>query len=469
MDELKTPKILVVDDSSVIRQTLSRKLKDLGANVTLACDGSEGFELACANTFDLVITDIEMPKMDGYSLCVNLKREERTKAIPVIILSSLDTEKDIEKGFRVGAAAYVSKAEALNELPETIEKILERASFYKARTILVVDDSITIRNVVKNALEKAGFKVLAAENGLQAMQILSHQRPDLILSDIEMPGMDGIELCRTVHRNPSLAAIPYVVMSTKNDRAMMRRMLQYGATTFLSKPFNLEQLVITIERLLSTHFLLLLKEKERLDTERKMMLASITSLIEALEARDPYTRGHSESVAEIVVGMAEIIHTGLDEIEVLKIAGRLHDLGKIGVPDTILLKPGKLTDEEYEKIKQHPVAGATIFAPIKTLSDIIPIILYHHERIDGKGYPEGLKGDQIPFWARATAVADTFHALTSDRPYRKGMPVEKALQIIEEARGTQLCSECIDIFMQWFHAGKDEKSEACKLVAGLAL
>ncbi|MBU4316191.1 MAG: response regulator [Proteobacteria bacterium] len=469
MSELNAPKILVVDDSSVIRQTLARKLKDLGACVTLASDGAEGFEKACANEFDLVITDIEMPKMDGYSLCVNLKREERTKAIPVIILSSLDTEKDIEKGFRVGASAYVAKADALNELPETIERILEKASFYKARTILVVDDSVTIRSVVKNALEKAGFKVLAAENGLQAMQILNNHRPDLILSDIEMPGMDGIELCRTVHRNPNLATIPYVVMSTKNDRAIMRRMIQYGATTFLTKPFNLEQLVITVERLLSTHFLLLLKEKERLDLERKMMLASITSLIEALEARDPYTRGHSESVADIVVGMAGFMGTGLDELELLKIAGRLHDLGKIGVPDTILLKPGRLTDSEYERIKQHPVAGATIFAPIKTLTDIVPIILYHHERVDGKGYPEGLKGNKIPFWARATAVADTYHALTSDRPYRKGMDHDKALQIIEEVRGTQLCPDCIDLFLKWAETPKSQKTRCCELPAGLAL
>ncbi|MBA3029603.1 MAG: response regulator [Desulfobacteraceae bacterium] len=295
MSELNAPKILVVDDSSVIRQTLARKLKDLGACVTLASDGAEGFEKACANEFDLVITDIEMPKMDGYSLCVNLKKEERTKAIPVIILSSLDTEKDIEKGFRVGASAYVAKADALNELPETIERILEKASFYKARTILVVDDSVTIRSVVKNAL------------------------------------------------------------------------------------------------------------------------------------------------------------------------------GKIGVPDTILLKPGRLTDSEYERIKQHPVAGATIFAPIKTLTDIVPIILYHHERVDGKGYPEGLKGNKIPFWARATAVADTYHALTSDRPYRKGMDHDKALQIIEEVRGTQLCPDCIDLFLKWAETPKSQKTRCCELPAGLAL
>ena len=451
MSGMMSQNILVVDDSAVIRQSLAKLLSDLGAEVTTAVDGKEALEIAQANgnSFDLVITDVDMPNMDGFGLCVNLKREEKTRRIPVVILSSMDTEKDIEKGFRVGAAAYLSKSEALNELPDIIDRVVQKSVFQRSRKILVVDDSSTIRSVVTKALENSGFKVLTAENGYEAMELMKRKRPDLILSDIEMPVMSGIDLCRTVHKDDNLSAIPFVVMSTKNDRAIMRRMMQWGAIAYLTKPFNVEQLVITIERLLSNHFLLLLKEKERLDIERNMLLASITSLIEALEARDPYTRGHSESVAEIVAGMAGLMGKSTEEIELLRIAGRLHDLGKIGVPDSILLKPGKLTDEEYAAIKQHPVAGATIFAPIKTLKEIIPVILYHHERIDGKGYPEGLSGHKIPLWARVTAVADTYHALTSDRPYRKGMDQDKAFQIIWDVRGTQLCPDCVDVFFRY--------------------
>ena len=449
MLELISQNILVVDDSAVIRQSLSKLISDLGANVTVASDGLQALNIVIADHIDLVITDVDMPNMNGFDLCLQLKKENKTRGIPVVILSSMDNEKDIEKGFQAGAAAYLSKSDAMSELPYTIEKVLEKASFHRSRTILVVDDSATIRGIVKKALEAAGFQVISAENGYQAIELMKNIRPDLILSDIEMPGMDGIELCRTVHKQESLSAIPYVVMSTKNDRAMMRRMLQWGAIGYLTKPFNVEQLVITVEHLLSNHFLLLLKEKERLDTERNMLLASITSLIIALESRDPYTRGHSESVAEIVAGMAGSMGKNPDEIELLSTAGRLHDLGKIGVPDSILLKPGRLSDQEYAAIKQHPVAGANIFAPMETLKEIIPIILHHHERLDGKGYPEGLKGQRIPFWARATAVADTYHALTSDRPYRKGMKDEKAFQIIEDARGTQLCPDCVDIFFRW--------------------
>jgi HD-GYP domain-containing protein (c-di-GMP phosphodiesterase class II) len=136
------------------------------------------------------------------------------------------------------------------------------------------------------------------------------------------------------------------------------------------------------------------------------------------------------------------------EIELIRLGGKLHDLGKIGVVDSVLLKTGKLTDEEFSIIKRHPVIGAEILRPVPSLAPIIPIVLYHHERLDGKGYPEGLHGASIPLWARITAVGDTYHALTSDRPYRKGMPKEKALEIIQSVSGTQLCPDCVEVFIK---------------------
>ena len=150
----------------------------------------------------------------------------------------------------------------------------------------------------------------------------------------------------------------------------------------------------------------------------------------------------------LVAEMAAYMDAKPDDIESLTIAGRLHDLGKIGIPDSILLKPGRLSDDEFTIIKDHPVVGATILGSIPSIKPMLPVILHHHERFDGKGYPDGLKGDKIPLWARITAVADTYHALTSDRPYRKGMAEEKAFAIIEDVRGTQLCPECVDIFFQ---------------------
>jgi HD-GYP domain-containing protein (c-di-GMP phosphodiesterase class II) len=193
----------------------------------------------------------------------------------------------------------------------------------------------------------------------------------------------------------------------------------------------------------------LLKEKERLDAEQRLMLGSIGSLVLALEARDRYTRGHSEAVANILVGMGRKMGFGSEEIDRIHIIGKLHDIGKIGIRDDILLKPGPLTDGEYGIIKRHPTIGAEILTPIPSMASIIPAIANHHERIDGKGYPEGLKGSRIPLMARMIAVADTFHALTSDRPYRKSHRLDDAFQILEDSKGSQLCPECVRIFLDW--------------------
>ena len=442
------PHILIVDDSALVRKALTRQLGKFGARVTQAEDGQQGVEAALSDHFDLIISDVEMPHLDGFGLCEKLKDNPGTRGVPVVMLSSLDTDRDIERGFKAGAAAYVSKSQVQTQLIETIESVLEKSTFHHDRLVLVVDDSHTIRRIVAQALEEAGFQVITAENGKQALKRIDEQRPDLIISDIDMPEMNGIDFCKTLHADPALAVIPFVIMSASSDRAMMRRLLSLGAAGYLVKPFNLEQIVITVERLLSDHFLILLKEKERLDGERKMMLASITSLITALEARDPYTRGHSETVANLVEEMGRSMNIDAEGIESLGIAGRLHDIGKIGVPDNILLKPGRLSEAEFAIIRQHPTIGASILSVIPSIQPLLPVILHHHERFDGHGYPGGLKGDEIMLWARMTAVADTYHSLISDRPYRRGVSHEQAMDIIEDVRGTQLCPDCVDAFKE---------------------
>lgn len=446
---LRELRILIVDDSAVVRSVLSTELLKTGVEVVQAENGRQAMDLALCTEFDLIITDVEMPVMDGIELTRKLKLNPRTQQIPIVILSSLDREEDIRRGYRAGATTYISKGQAKNSLIETIENVLQKATFQRGRLILVVDDSNTIRTLVEKGLKEVGFEVVKAENGRAALDLLEHERrPDLILSDIDMPVMNGEEFCRDVHANPVLASIPFVVMSANNDRPIMRRMLQLGADSYLVKPFNIDQLVITVEKLLSDKLLLLHKEKERLEVEQRLILASITSLCNALEARDSYTRGHSEAVSSIATRMAREMGMREEDIEHVKLGGKLHDLGKIGVVDSVLLKPGKLSDEEFAIIRRHPVIGAEILRPVPSLAKILPIVYHHHERFDGKGYPEGLKGDGIPLWARITAVGDTYHALTSDRPYRKGMDRDRALQIIEEVSGTQLCPDCVDVFLR---------------------
>lgn len=450
---MSKPRILIVDDSAVIRKALQKNLDTLGADVTQAVDGADGYQKACADKFDLVISDVDMPNMNGFELCEKLKKGLKTRSTPVLILSSRDKDEDIERGFRVGADGYLSKSGGQDEFLHSVREFLDRMDIIRDRMVLVVDDSAYIRKNVGETLEKSGFHVILAENGRQAMEILAAgDVPDLIVSDLDMPVMNGVELCKAVRASQDFKNIPLLIMSSTDERAVIRRMFQLGAAAFLVKPFNMEQMVHTAEKLLSDHFRNLLIEKERLRQEHTLMLGSITSLIQALEARDVYTRGHSEAVAEIAVGMGRVMGFEPEDIEMLEIAARLHDLGKIGIPDAILLKPGKLTVKEYEIIKTHPTIGAEILKPIPSMAPLIPAVLSHHERIDGGGYPHGLKGKNIPLWARIIAVGDIYHALTSNRPYRDPMPEERVLEIISDAKVGHLCSDCVAAFLAFLEA-----------------
>ncbi len=443
---MRKPHVLIVDDSKTIRSVLGLQLRKRNIDVTEAVDGLQGLNLIRERPFDLVITDVIMPKMDGYKLCSEIKKNPSTQTTPVIILSTNEKNEQIEKGFQAGAAAYITKNNASKELFPYVQEILDRSKILRDKLILIVDDSKYILKVVSFGLIEAGFKVITAKNGFEAYKMASEQIPDLILSDVNMPIMDGVELCEKVQKNPDLARTPFVIMSSGGDRRTMRELLHKGASAFLVKPFNIDQLVITAEKLLSDHFTMLLQQREQLKTERTLILGSITSLIQALEARDPYTRGHSDTVADISVKIAQQMSFNSHDLERIAFAARLHDLGKIGIRDDVLLKPGALTNEEYELIKQHPILGAEILRPIPSMEDIIPAVFHHHERMDGQGYPNGLMGNEIPLWARIIAVADVYDALTTDRPYRMAMSHDKAMLIITQNSGTQFCPECVKTF-----------------------
>ncbi len=447
---MNTLRILMIEDSASTRRGLVELLEPLHATITEAQNGQEGLQFSKKQGFDLIITDLDMPEMDGIELCQTLQKNSTTRGIPVIIVSAFDSNSDIDLGFQAGAWAYVPKREAKTKLLRTIKEVLSKFSFHRERLILVVDDSRLVCRLVKEGLEKAGFQVVTAQNGKIAYELVQQCKPDLILSDLDMPVMNGFEFCDALHASDQqeYASIPFVVMSTISDRGHMKRILRRGAASYMVKPFNVDQVVILVERLLSDQFQILLKERERLETERTLMLASIASLISALEARDPYTRGHSEAVAEIASGIASMIGVSHEEIEMVTIGGRLHDIGKIGIRDDVLLKPGGLTPEEFKIIKQHPEIGANILKPIPSLSEVVSIVLYHHERPDGKGYPYGLT--LVPFWASIIAVADVYAALRGERLYQRSMPEEKALQVIQDIKGTQLTEKSVELFMAWY-------------------
>ena len=454
----KTLNILIVDNSVAMRSGLKALLGPLNARLSEATNGLEGLNLATQNHFDLIVTSVDMPKMDGLEFCRRLKSTPTTQAIPVIILSSSTSETDVSNAIQAGAAAYIEKREARVRFYDTVQQVLAKSAAQSDRTIMVVDDSRPIRIVIQRGLMEAGFRVISAENGKEALALLSKDRPDLILTDINMPEMDGFQFCEAVHADPEFATIPFVVMSTLNERAQMREIIKYGATDYLVKPFNVDELVIHLERFLADRFQLLLKDQERLNVEREMLFGSIASLLAALEARDPLLKNHAEAVAAMAVGMAALSGANKMELETVALGAKLHDIGKLGLRDDILFKTAPLNEQEMGIFRQHPRIGANILQPLPRLpAEIVSIVLAHHERPDGKGYPKGLKAEQIPKWAGITAVADAYHVLTSERPQGQGLPPEKARQTMEQLSGAELCQEHVFLFLDWIASQKGAK------------
>jgi response regulator RpfG family c-di-GMP phosphodiesterase len=454
---MSKPRIVIIDDNLRQRELFKSLLAPIDADFL---EFSEATSCAAALgriPLDLIIAKIPPSLQNADNLRALLKEEPSFGNLPRILIGHGEEAEDFAQGMATNAFVYLDSGEVQEKLLPAVRKTFAKAGPFRNETrILVVDDSISVRLLLQEELAKAGYRVLTAENGKDALAVLRQTLPDVVLSDVYMPEMNGIELCETLHQDPRYAGIPFVVMSTVNDAGNMKKMMQFGAAAFIIKPFNLEQLLMTLNKIFSYEFLLLLKENERLDSERKLLLAGITSLVKALEARDYYTRGHSERVSRILAGLVRHMGGGHGQIERARIAGRLHDIGKIGIRDDVLLKPGRLSDEEFDHIKQHPSIGAAIIQTIPSIADILPVVSFHHERVDGHGYPEGLEGSAIPLWARLTAVADTYDALTSDRPYRKGMGHDQALKVIEDVAGSQLCPESVRLFLEWCREGLAE-------------
>lgn len=446
---MSKPRIVIIENNLEHRAKIKNILASIHADYLELADSKGCLVVLDKTRPDLVLANFEKVPRDGTGLLTLLRKDSSFSDLPVILMGHGESPEEIDAILNAGAFAYIDTAEAEETLLSAVEKLFKKSADHPTGIrILVVDDSNSIRLVLHQWLSREGYRVQIAENGKIALQILQNKRPDLILSDVYMPEMTGLELCETLHGNPRYSGIPFVVMSTENDAGNMKKMMQFGAAAFIIKPFNLEQLLMTLNKIFSYEFLLLLKENERLDGEQQLLLAGITSLVKALEARDHYTRGHSERVSLILCGLVRRMGGSPREIERAQIAGRLHDIGKIGISDNVLLKPGRLSEEEFTHIKTHPSIGASIIQTIPSIADILPVVISHHERFDGNGYPHRLQGLAIPLWARMTAVADSYDALTSDRPYRKGMDHDKALAIITEVSGSQLCPDSVHLFLE---------------------
>ncbi len=312
----------------------------------------------------------------------------------------------------------------------------------RASRLLVVDDVEAMRLALEDTLRLQGYDVVAAASGEEALQLLRSQHFDLVLTDQAMPGLSGIELAEATTRiHPDL---PIVLLTGHTDVELARSSLQRGASDFVTKPVNIRELPILIERNLMRRHLEAARLKER---EAQVLFEAIKALASAVDAKDPYTARHSMRVTRLSLILADAIGLSDDEKHALELAAWMHDVGKIGVPDQLLSKAAALSAEEYEVLKMHPVKGGEIVGQIKELAPVANVIRHHHERLDGQGFPDGLRGEAIPQASRIILIADAYEAMTADRSYRSSLGQAGALQELRYQAGKQFDPELVEAFI----------------------
>ena len=327
--------------------------------------------------------------------------------------------------------------------------------------IIIIDDNPEVLKALSESLEGLGYDCQTAQDGYQGLEKINSSRFDVVLSDIKMSNIESLEFLKRIKElDPDL---PVVMVSADREAEVVRRALREGAYDYLTKPFGSEEVELTLKRAFEHGSLLRENRDYRLGLEekvrertRELMEAleeleetyrmTLESLSEALDAREHETSNHSQRVTNYTLSMAIQMGVAEEDLVHLTRGTLLHDVGKIGVPDSILLKQGKLTEEEWAIMKKHPEIGYDILKGIKFMETGLEIVLHHHERHDGKGYPNELAGSDIPVGARIFPVADTLDAMTSDRSYRKGLPFSAAKEEIKKHSGSQFDPQVVEVF-----------------------
>ena len=289
--------------------------------------------------------------------------------------------------------------------------------------ILVVDDVEPNRELLEAHLISEGYQVETAGSGHEALAKVQEKAPDIILLDIQMPGIDGYQVCKTLKESGNTRLIPIIMITALKDVENKIKAIEVGADDFISKPFNKHEVLARVRSLLKVKYL-----NDQLDTAENVIFA----MASAIESKDKYTEGHIERVSQYSMELSDMLDLSGMEREAIHKGGQLHDIGKLVLDDAIINKPGKLTPDEFEMVKQHPLVGYKICHPLKSVRYALPVIRWHHEKLDGSGYPDGLRGDEIPITVRIMTIVDVYDALTTIRSYKDAFSSLQALTILEE-------------------------------------
>ena len=457
MGVLLRKSVLIVDDDPMARRLAEFVLTKDGYGVLSAESGEACIDiLKKGSSVDLVLLDIEMPSMNGVETLEKIRADKSIAETKVIFLTASDLSQFEDVSKRLGVLDFISKPLYGPEILERIKKVFAKEDASAKDTVLVIDDDRMNLKFAEHMLSTV-YSVVTAQSYREALDYLSKELPSMVLLDVHMPEMNGFELLAEIRKIKSCEDLPVIFLTADSDRETEVRVFQEGALDYIQKPFVPEVVLERIKRILSLRKLQASLESEVArrtaeleESKRKheiLSLQVVKTLASAIDAKDRYTNGHSSRVAKYSKEIALRAGKSVEFLNEIYFVALLHDIGKIGIPDNILNKNSKLTDSEYETIKQHPSIGVEILKNITEMPNIEIGAHYHHERFDGKGYPEGLSGYDIPEIARIIAVADAYDAMTSRRSYRSALPQGAVREEIVKGRGLQFDPDFANIML----------------------
>ena len=486
--------ILVLDDDPVVRRALTDTLTDEGYQVETAADGIEGLEKSREQPFDVLLVDLRMPGMNGIEVLREIR--EVTPEVIVILMTAYATLETAKEAMKLGAYDYIAKPLDPDAVTALLEKALEKRRLnlemkaaVEVPKILVVDDEAIVCQALTDVLGDEGYRVTTVQSAYEALDMMKRETFHILIADLRLPDLGGIELIAAARGiDPEILAL--VITGYPSIETAVEAM-KTSAYDYITKPIDSDLLVATVRRgwerqrlsILNKQLLTrLLRTNEELreakeDVEQlfeqaqqeiaerrraeeelrqsyvKLRMAlggTIEVLVSAVEVRDPYTAGHQQRVANLARALATEMGLSQEQIDGIRMAGVIHDIGKISVPAEILSKPGQLKDVEYGLIKMHSQVGHDVLKTVDFPWPVAQIVLQHHERLDGSGYPQGLSGEEIILEARILAVADVVEAMASLRPYRLALGIDKALEEISQNRGVLYDPEVVDACLKLF-------------------
>lgn len=474
--DIRGRRILSLDDNILDSRVLSEMLEGTGAQLVATTSAEEALRLLGTEKFDIVFIDHMMPSVDGITLLNKIRELHLCDNTPIVALTGNTVSSARESYMKAGFSGYISKpvdrAELFSVMAHCMGLHVEAEERPERPAVLVVDDD-RMNLLIAQKILSGSYDTSIVTSGKAAFEHLRYNRTDLILLDLRMPEMDGFEFMELIEKDEQLKDIPIICLTADDDHDSEVRCFELGAVDFITKPFIAEIMRKRIKRTIELSMLqrglqdevkrqtVTLKEHTR--KLERLTVQVMRTLAGTIDAKDKYTNGHSVRVAEYSRMIAEKMNMSQQEQKDIYYIGLLHDIGKIGVPDDIINKTSRLTDEEYDIIKTHPVIGAEILEKMSELPGIAIGARYHHERYDGRGYPEGLSGEDIPQVARIIGVADAYDAMASTRSYRDVLPQEVIRAEIEKCRGTQFDPVFADAMLELIDEDKEYNLREHKL------